>query len=833
MKLRLKGFKGIAAGPQLTWDGLREIEVDFAGRNGLVAFAGENGGGKSTLLENLHHYPQLVSRDGALWQHVIGRNAEKEFISTFMGREYRSLIKMDADQGKQEGYLWRDGVPMVNGKISAYKEAVNEIFGQPFTYFRSQFCPQKSKATRDMQLENLTVGVFRELLREFLNLQKYSVYEDTAKQAANIYQGKAGQLDMRVNVLQENISVKAMKEVERCAAGDKAGFLQDDKALLEHELSEKRGQIDALKETISKNVLALERKKDLTAQIERLQVEMGEEKTAAETEIGALSAKYREIKLDIDKQHFPAPLKESIEAAAETMAGLESGLTGLMAQIEEENQNVPVYQKRCHDLETALAQLRQQVKDLENDPAIGALVKGIEEGKRRAAELAREIHDLEHDREVTRVLSRIETAMEKTTALDLKDPACQSTACSFIVAALEAQEALPGLNQELEARKKVVEGEIAERRAFMESLNDARESDEKKRADLIEKLGVTVSEVEGQISRTKHDLGNAQQALLSTNELLTMHRQDLTTKRAEIVKQKALADRLPDIRIAEQRKADLEKQLQEVMEQGTAKKKVWMKKETEIHVEIATVMRSRNEITVDESAETKLQAVQWDIKEIETTKLPALETEIQAARNKVAGLETELSRIAEAETELVEVKTQRELLTRNMSSWRYLQLGCGKNGLQNLRIDAAAPRIVYNANRLLSQAYGALYSIRLETINEAGKEDLQVKVIMENGQEVYLDDISGGQRAWVVQALWLAMSMLNQEKSGKQFDYFCSDESDGPLDQDNAEKYTALYRPFMESANLQQIIFISHKESCRAMADHILSFSHGKNPQWT
>ena len=232
-------------------------------------------------------------------------------------------------------------------------------------------------------------------------------------------------------------------------------------------------------------------------------------------------------------------------------------------------------------------------------------------------------------------------------------------------------------------------------------------------------------------------------------------------------------------------------------------------------------------------AETKLQGALWDIKEIENSKLPAIETEIQTVQGKIAALDAELSRIAEAELELVEVMHQKELLVRNVSSWRYLQNSCGKNGLQNLRIDAAAPRIVFNANRLLSQAYGALYSIRLETINEAGKEDLQVKVIMENGQEVYLDDISGGQRAWVVQALWLAMSMLNQEKSGKQFDYFCSDESDGPLDQDNAEKYTALYRPFMESASLSQIIFISHKASCRAMADHILEFSHGKNPQWT
>ena len=789
MKLRLKGFKGIAAGPQLTWDGLREIEVDFAGRNGLVAFAGENGGGKSTLLENLHHYPQLVSRDGALWSHVLGRDAEKEFISTFMGHEYRSLIKMDSDQGKQEGYLWRDGVPMVNGKISAYKEAVDEIFGQPFTYFRSQFCPQKSKATRDMQIENMTTGVFRELLREFLNLQKYSVYEDTAKQAANIYQGKAGQLDARVTTLQENISVKEMKESERSAAGSKAAFLQDDKTLLLHDLEEKRQQIDALKETINKNALVLERKKDLQAQIERVEGELAKEKATAEKEISALAVKYREIKLDIDKQFFPAPLKESIEKAADNVRELESGLTGLAAQIEEENQNVPVYQKRGHDLETDLAELRQQVKDLENDREIATL-----------------------DRELHRITGQLGNKFDLSKPLAGRAEDCASTTCSFIVSALQAEKEIP----ELEFQKRDIEGALAARKKFIVTAKIA---------------------LDDQIKTATHDLGNAQQILISTTDLLTVRRAKLTSIRQEIATQKALADRLPDVRFAEIRKADLEKQLVEVTEQGTNKKNLWVAKENAYHTRINELCDDRmvidGQLLEFAGAETKLQGVLWDIREIENSKLPAIETEIQTARNKIAALDAELSRIAEAEAELVEVLHQKELLVRNVSSWRYLQNSCGKNGLQNLRIDAAAPRIVFNANRLLSQAYGALYSIRLETINEAGKEDLQVKVIMENGQEVYLDDISGGQRAWVVQALWLAMSMLNQEKSGKQFDYFCSDESDGPLDQDNAEKYTALYRPFMESASLSQIIFISHKASCRAMADHILEFSHGKNPQWT
>jgi len=789
MKLRLKGAKGLLAGPKLTWDGIPEIEIDFTGKTGLIGFDGENGSGKSSVLENLHMYPQLVSRSGALWSHFVGRDAEKEFECDFMGNSYRSLIKMDCEQQKQEGYLWVNGKPTCNGKITQYKEAVNEIFGQPFVYFRSQFCPQKSKATKDMQLENLTVGVFRELLREFLNLQKYSVYEDTAKQAANIYQGKAGQLDARITVLQENISVKEEKKVDVALAQNHLSIKTDELSIFKQAIIDKRTTIDALKATIQQNAVALERRKDLQAQIERVEAELVEEKETVEKEISALAVKYREIKLDIDKQFFPAPLKESIEKAADNVRELESSLAGLVAQIEEENQNVPVYQKRGHDLETDLAELRQQVKDLENDREIATL-----------------------DRELHRITGQLGNKFDLSKPLADRAEDCASTTCSFIVAALQAEKEIP----ELEFQKRDIEGTLAARKKSIVTAKFA---------------------LDEQIKTATNDLGNARQILINTTELLTMHREKLTSIRQEIAAQKALADRLPDVRFAEIRKADLEKQLAEVTEQGTDKKNLWVAKENVYHTRINELCDDRmvidGQLLEFAGAETKLQGVQWDIREIETSKLPALETEIQAARNKIAALEAELARIAEAETELVEVMHQRELLVRNVSSWRYLQNSCGKNGLQNLRMGAAAPMIVHNANRLLSQAFNALYSVRLQDQDEKGREDMSIKIIMENGNEIFLDDISGGQRVWCVQAITLAMSLLNQEKGGKKFDYYCGDEADGALDADNAEKFTALYRPFMAEAGLSQLCYISHKESCRAMADHILEFSHGKNPQWT
>lgn len=835
MKIRLKNFKGIKAGPELTWDGMDEIEIDFTGKQGLLAFAGENGGGKSTLLENLHHYPQLVSRGGALWQHAMGREAEKEFISSFMGHEYRSVIKMDAEQGKQEGYLWIDGKPSVNGKISAYKEAVNEIFGQPFTYFRSQFCPQKSKTTQGMMLENMTAGVFRELLQQFLNLQRYAAWEDTSKQAGNILSGQIAGIDQRIAGLEETtgrgLFFSADKNLQELTLD---GLLQQ-KESVTASLAERRAAVDTLKATIQKNALALERRKDIQAQIDRLNGELAKEKQTAEGEISTLGKKYHALKQEIMACDCTLQDWQKIETAAEAVQGLESGLTGLVAQIEEENQNVPVYQKRCHDIETQIAALRQNLKDLATDPENLRLGKIVEEAERAVKDKEQDLRDLNDSRELYNLDAQINNAKDMTKALDERGSTCPTPPpadCSFIAGAIRAAEILP----DMETKRKNLLCTIAiNRHVFEEAIEKIKTDtavvlEEKgRRLDWIKQWNVDAAE---EIKNATHDLKNAQQVLLSTTELLTAHRQDLARKRAEIAKQKALADCLPEIKVAEQRKADLEKQLAEVTTAGTARKAAWEAKAKEIDDTLQYHLGAKAAYVLDEGAETKLQGVLWDIKEIETVKIPAVENEIQTAREKIATLQAELTRIEAAEKELQDVKITRDSLTLKVSRWKYLQLGCGKTGLQNLRIDGAAPRIIFNANKLLSQAYGARYAVRLETQNEAGKEDLQIKIIMENGQEVYLDDISGGQRAWNVQALWLAMSLLNQEKSGRKYDYFCSDESDGALDTENAEKYTALYRPFCAEAGLSQLIYISHKESCRAMADHVLTFEHGKNPGW-
>jgi DNA repair exonuclease SbcCD ATPase subunit len=304
--------------------------------------------------------------------------------------------------------------------------------------------------------------------------------------------------------------------------------------------------------------------------------------------------------------------------------------------------------------------------------------------------------------------------------------------------------------------------------------------------------------------------------------------------RLELPKLKTLAEKRSQIETAEFRKADLEVARNDVQAQGKAGTEAWQKKEVArndvINKEESALFALESEI--DTEAENKLKTAQEEIRKIEAVTLPAIETEIQARRDRIAQLQGELSRMAEAETELKTVQAERDQLVRETSEWKYLQAACSKNGLQALEIDGAAPLITGYANQLLAGAFGPLFTVKFRTQDDEGREVLDIVVIGEDGEEILLENLSGGQKVWILKALRLAMTLLSKEKSGRNFETFFSDEEDGALDVDNARNFIALYEAFMKMGGFKAGYFISHKPECRALAANTLVFEPGKNPEW-
>jgi exonuclease SbcC len=172
-------------------------------------------------------------------------------------------------------------------------------------------------------------------------------------------------------------------------------------------------------------------------------------------------------------------------------------------------------------------------------------------------------------------------------------------------------------------------------------------------------------------------------------------------------------------------------------------------------------------------------------------------------------------------------------LERDLSDWRFLSRGLGREGVQALELDAAGPRVSDLCNELLREGYGGRFSVRLETQaakadGKGVKETFDVVVCdNERGREGNGEDLSGGEKIIVGEALGLGVSLFHAQASGASFQTVVRDETVGALDPENAERYVAMLKSFLRIGVVHQLLFVSHSERITEMADAIVQVENG------
>ena len=145
--------------------------------NGVVV----HNSGKTTLIENLHPFPGMLTRDGKLQDHYRLRDSYRDLTWTDArtGDVYRALVAIDA-QAACDYHLYRNGEPLVNGRKADYEARIGELFGSLPLYLRSAFVTQR--ATRGApELSEATKGERKALFRELGGLDYLQAYADRAK----------------------------------------------------------------------------------------------------------------------------------------------------------------------------------------------------------------------------------------------------------------------------------------------------------------------------------------------------------------------------------------------------------------------------------------------------------------------------------------------------------------------------------------------------------------------------------------------------------------------------------------------------------------------------
>ena len=262
-----------------------EIELNLEKEGaGVIALIGTNGTGKTTILENLHPWPRLLTRDGTLRDHFRLANSYRDLYITDENTnyKYRCLIRMRADipSGNTEYWIFRDigsgYAPLtgINGRLEPYEDWIERLFGSLNLYQRTVFVAQKaSKNCPDLSVASK--GERKELFSELCGIDWLEAYRKAAKdkgdclcEAMKKIEAKHSLLkgaEERFSALKSEISEHAVTANEKSKEAEEAAkVLEKERKKLREvtETSQKKARLILQREEALKRIIVLKQKQD-------------------------------------------------------------------------------------------------------------------------------------------------------------------------------------------------------------------------------------------------------------------------------------------------------------------------------------------------------------------------------------------------------------------------------------------------------------------------------------------------------------------------------------------------------------------------------------------
>lgn len=757
--LKLRGAKGIMKGLDL-----EEVSLDLSGLSGLIALDGPNGTGKSTILENLHGYPTLASRKGALSHHFALKDSFRDLTFTFEGDEIRTLIRIDGQSASKspEGFIWVNGQPKVDGKISSYKEFITDLLGTPNLFFNSVFCPQNSDTIADM-----TTGQLKALFSEFLRLHELERHENVSKQAGLVLNGKMESVNRSIeNLNRSTENLKQTREDLKTTEIEREKIVKDI-GHLKISFKDAEKELATAREVIPKNKALQERVKELTESKGSIEKDKNQLEQDKQQELWGLREKVSKIKDDIKSYEKVLAEKDEIEQAVALERENTAKIAELRPKLDKVNEILAQISTTIHKKEKRQTEVRAKLKEIKGD------------GKTK--ELAWEIN----------------TLREQTVDLVKRDPECTSTICSFIVKALEAEKRLPDLEKDLEARKIVVE--------------EMRNETEKELA----LLDTQIQDLKGQRDE-EEDLHDYYKTKIETLEEGITAGKDLVAKAGQI---SVAQTNLDSLKTRKQELIDEGLKIKSSYEERIIANE---KRITEILDLIKTAEKS-----IDNEAEQKVKACELSITNLNNA-IDAKEKESRDIIGRIATIESRIKDMEKDREELTKAEQEKSRLQHEISEWNYLKWACGKDALRALEIDAVVPTIMGYSNELISLAeFGCniklvtqdeegreIFDIRI--IDEDGEE-----VLLSNrsgGEKVW---------PLMALRLAMARVSKEKSRKNYQTVLTDESDGPLSLENamKYVSLYRAIISG--KEKTFENCFFISHKPECVAMADHRLMFGEG------
>ena len=229
--LSLRGSIGIKDG-----QGKDEIEINFDKfDSGIIGLIGNCGAGKSTLIENCHPFPCMLTRPGSLKDHFYLKDSHRILVyETPTGKQLKISMLIDGattkgtiryvvESKESEGH-WKS-VKTIDGTAPSYNEFVKNTFGSKEIFLRTSFYPKEavkgmsdlSQATKSEKMALFSVLAGTDYLTDVAKKAKELITEEEKEIALVKGQIKDfDQLDERLTINKKIVKENSakIKEIE-------------------------------------------------------------------------------------------------------------------------------------------------------------------------------------------------------------------------------------------------------------------------------------------------------------------------------------------------------------------------------------------------------------------------------------------------------------------------------------------------------------------------------------------------------------------------------------------------------------------------------------------
>jgi exonuclease SbcC len=814
LSLRLKGFRGIRDGL-----GLDEVTLDLQALPAdaqLVALAGANGKGKSTLMDNLHPYTVMPSRAGAdglgafsYYDHLCASEAEKELVWEHDGRRYRThMVFRTSGKRKAEAYLFEQPIEcsderasarahegdapwtpvrtadgtVSDGKMETYERCVEAVLGSAQTFFTSVFSAQGKR-----QISALRNGEVKSLLADLLNLDDIRQTGQRASETARLL--KAGLVTLR----QERAAVAnelARADTALAALGDvpaRIALTQQAKTAAAQQLIQAQASVGHLNAQLEAQAAQQQRREALAAdRAQAVQIETAAaqaQQDAADREAVRLAqiATRGTQRARQSSQRLRA--LESRKGQLATLLSMATRIAWACRRIGRAEHLAASRQER----QAHAVQQMERLKDLQRQQQ--AHQERITSIEREAGQATLRVNDL-----ARRLALTVEVPCAGT---DLQGR------CKLLSDAHEARTLKPSADatvEQLAAERRMVQNLLEQGAAAIKALASAPAQLHAAEWRLCRATAR---------ARELHDLAQQASALREAQS----HLQALDAEREQIARDDAAAEAAE---AAEREQARLAREMIETA--GRERRERHATQLARIDTDLAALPAPFDQCKLAE-AQAQVEAAKQQLHNSETAHAQALADghaqdieRAQASRltRCLAGLDERVSR-CEKET----------------SVWTLLAKALSHDGVIALCIDDAGPALASLANDLLLSCYGPRFTVGIHTLVETAKGEARegfdiVVHDAESGQSKSMTLMSGGERVWINECLTRAVALYLAQESGRRYATLFSDEADGPLDPDRKRMFMAMKREVLRLGGYEREFFISQTPELTALADAVI-----------